>query len=161
MCSGVCWSSDEVGEALNLGNNPIEAMLTNKKKSIRPGPLGQLKPLEEELLKYTFKQHEQGIKVSTLCIFVLASNLFTAFGKKDFVAKCSAIKHFLHAHLLANRMSMHICQRKLEEVEAEASNYMRLIRPLLFGPHCNRCFILNMDQTPVFFDEHKKDGIGG
>jgi hypothetical protein len=28
---------------------------------------------------------------------------------------------------------------------------MRLIRPLLFGPHRDRRFILNMDQTPVYF----------
>jgi hypothetical protein len=46
---------------------------------------------------------------------------------------------------------MHLCQCKLEEVEAEASNYMRLICTLLFGPHCNQHFILNMDQTPVYF----------
>jgi hypothetical protein len=46
---------------------------------------------------------------------------------------------------------MHICQRKLEEAEAVASEYMCLIRPLLFGPYCDRHFILNMDQTPVYF----------
>jgi hypothetical protein len=33
----------------------------------------------------------------------------------------------------------------------EASNYMRLIRTLLFGPHRDQGFILNMDQTPVYF----------
>ncbi len=48
-------------------------------------------------------------------------------------------------------MGTHLCQRKPEEVEAEASNYMRLIRTLLFGPHRNQRFILNMDQTPVYF----------
>jgi hypothetical protein len=48
-------------------------------------------------------------------------------------------------------MGTHICQRKPEEVEAEASNFMLLIHPLLFGPHCDRRFILNMDQTPVYF----------
>ncbi len=29
-------------------------------------------------------------------------------------------------------------------------DYMNLIRPLLLGPHCDRRFILNMDQTPVY-----------
>jgi hypothetical protein len=43
-------------------------------------------------------------------------------------------------------MGMHICQRKPKEVEAEARDFMRLICPLLFGPHRNRRFILNMDQ---------------
>jgi hypothetical protein len=48
-------------------------------------------------------------------------------------------------------MGTHLCQRKPEEVEAEASNYMRLIRALLFSLHHDQCFILNMDQTPVYF----------
>ncbi len=48
-------------------------------------------------------------------------------------------------------MGMLACQCKPEEVEVEASNYICLICPLLFGPHCNRCFILNMDQTLVHF----------
>jgi hypothetical protein len=75
----------------------------------------------------------------------------TKFGKKDFIMRCSAVKCFLCAHLLVYRMGMHVCQRKPEEVEVEASNFMRLIGPLLFGPHCNRRFILNIDQTPVYF----------
>ncbi len=87
-------------ERFSLSNDPIEAMLKNKKTSIHPGPLGRLKPLEEALLKYIFKQREQGIKVSTLCIIMLASNLSTEINKKDFIARCRAIKRFVHAHLL-------------------------------------------------------------
>jgi hypothetical protein len=145
-----------------LGNDPIKALLKTKKKSIHPGPLGLLKPLEEALLRYIFEQCKQVIKISILSIIVVALNLSSEFGKKDFVARCSAVKRFVHAHLLVYRMGMHVCQRKPEEVEAEASNFMCPIHPLLFGPHCNRHFILNMDQMPVyFFDEHEKDvGVG-
>jgi hypothetical protein len=138
-------------ERFSLGNNPIEALLKTKKKSIHPGPLGQLKPLKEALLKYIFKKCKQGIKISTLAIIVVASNLSTKFGKKNFIARCSTVKRFVKAHLLVYQMGTHLCQCKPEEVEAEASNYMRLIRTLLFGPHCNQGFILNMDQTPVYF----------
>jgi hypothetical protein len=45
-------------EHFSLGNNPIKALLKTKKKSIHPGPLGQLKLLEEALLKYIFKKRE-------------------------------------------------------------------------------------------------------
>ncbi len=82
---------------------------------------------------------------------MVASNLSTKFGKKDFAVRCSTIKHFVRAHSLVYRMGTHVCQRKPEEVEVEASNYMHLIRPLLFGPHCNWNFILNMDLTLVYF----------
>ncbi len=47
-------------------------------------------------------------------------------------------------------------QRKPDEVSAEAKDYMRLICPFLVGPHHERCFILNMDQTPVYFAMNAK-----
>jgi hypothetical protein len=147
----------------SLGNNPIKALLKTKKKSIHPGPLGQLKPLKEALLKYIFKQHRQGIKVSTLSIAAVVLNLSTKLSDKDFVARCSTIEHFVRAHLMVYWVGTHLCQRKPEEMGVEASNYMRLILPLLFSPHRDWRFILNMDQTPVYFfsDEHKKDvGVG-
>jgi hypothetical protein len=87
-------------EHFSLGNNPIEAMLKNKMKSTHPSPFGQLKPLEEALLKYIFEQRKQGIEISTLSIVVMALNLSTTFGKKDFITRCSAVKRFVHAHLL-------------------------------------------------------------
>jgi hypothetical protein len=87
-------------ERFSLGNNLTKALLKNKKKSIHPSPLGQLKPLEETLLKYIFEQHKQGIKISTLSIIVVASNFSTEFGKKDFATRCSTIKHFVSAHSL-------------------------------------------------------------
>jgi hypothetical protein len=133
-------------ECFSLGNDPIEALLKTMKKSIHPGPLSQLKPLKEALLKYIFEQHEQGIEVSTLSIVVVASNLSTKFGEKYFVARCSVIKCFVRAHLLVYPMGTHLCQCKMEEVEAEASDYMHLICTLLFSPHCDQRFILNMDQ---------------
>ncbi len=46
---------------------------------------------------------------------------------------------------------MHETQRKPKDVATEASDYMKLMRTLLEGPHCDRCFILNMDQMPVYF----------
>jgi hypothetical protein len=91
-----------------------------------------------------------------LSIVVVASNLSTEFGKKDFVARCSAVKRSVRAHLMVYQMGMHLCQRKPEGVEAEASDYMHLILPLLFGPHRDRGFILNMDQTPVYFSMSTK-----
>jgi hypothetical protein len=64
-----------------------------------------LKLIEEASLKYIFKQREQGIKVSTLSIFVVASNISTKFGEKDFIARCSAIKRFVRAHSLVYQMT--------------------------------------------------------
>jgi hypothetical protein len=48
-------------------------------------------------------------------------------------------------------MGTHKSQRKLDEVAGEASNYKVVMRILVNGPHRNPHFILNMDQTPVYF----------
>ena len=48
-------------------------------------------------------------------------------------------------------MGTHETQCKPEEVEGEAKDYMRLIRPFVIGSLCDPRFVLNMDQTPVFF----------
>jgi hypothetical protein len=53
-------------------------------------------------------------------------------------------------------MGTHVCQGKPKEVEAEASNHMCLIHPLLFGRHHNWHFILNMDQTLAYFSMSMK-----
>jgi hypothetical protein len=99
-CSGICFASGEVGGALQPWQRSHQGA-AKKQEEIHPsGPLGQLKSLEEALLKHIFKQRKQGIKISTLLIVLLALDLSTAFGKKDFAARCSAVKHFLRAHLL-------------------------------------------------------------
>jgi hypothetical protein len=79
-------------ERFCLGNDPIETLLKTKKKSIHPSPLGQLKPLEEALLKYILEKCKQGIEISTLAIIVVESNLSTKFGEKNFVTRCRAVK---------------------------------------------------------------------
>ena len=136
--------------------NPILTMLKSKKKSIHPGPLGQLKPLENALLRYVFEQREQGINVNHLSLVVKASSLSPEFNAKDFVARSSAVVRFVHAHSLVYRMGTHESQRKPDEGAAEASDYMAVMRRLVDGPHRDRRFILNMDQTPVFFTMNAK-----
>jgi hypothetical protein len=124
-------------------------MLKSRRKANCAGLLRQLKPLEDALLWYVFEQREQGITVTTLALIVKASSLSPEFTVKHFVARTSAVKQFLHAHLLVYRMGTHKLQRKPDKVAGEASNYMVVMRILVNGPHRGRHFILNMDQMPV------------
>jgi hypothetical protein len=82
-------------------------MLKGKKKSMHPGPLGQLKLLENALLRYIFEQHEQGIYVNTLSLVVKALSLLPEFNAKDFVVRSSAVVQFVRAHSLVYRMGTH------------------------------------------------------
>ena len=136
--------------------DPILAMLKKKWKANHPGPIGQLKPIEDVLLRYIFEQREQGMAVSTFEVVIKASSLSPEFSAKHFTARCSAVKRFLGAHSLVYRMGTHETQRRPEEVATEASEYMNLIRALLVGPHRDKRFVINMDQTPTYFSMSKK-----
>ena len=140
------WQQQRAADA-----DPILEMLKSKRKANHPGPLGQLKPLADALLRHIFEQREQGITVHAFDLVIKASSLSPEFNAKHFVARESAMKRFMHANSLVYRMGTHETQRKPDDVATEALEYMNLMRPLLVGPHRDRRFILNMDQTPVFF----------
>ena len=50
--------------------DPILAMLKSKRKAAHAGPLGQLKPLEQLLLRHIFEHREQGMSVHTFDLVV-------------------------------------------------------------------------------------------
>ena len=89
--------------------------------------------------------------MSTLMVAIQASRLSAAFASKTPIARRSAVRRFLRAHLLVYRMGKHVAQRDPEDVRAEATDYMNSVCPLLEGDHRDRRFILNMDQTLVYF----------
>jgi hypothetical protein len=53
-------------------------------------------------------------------------------------------------------MGMHTSQRPLAEVESEASDFMQFTCLIVNGSNRNRCFIINMDETPVYFAMNAK-----
>jgi hypothetical protein len=90
--------------------DPILAMLKSKRKLAHARPLGQLKPLEQVLLRYIFEHCKQGMTVHTFDLVVKASSLSPKFNAKHFVARCSAAKRFMRTHLLVYRMGTHQAQ---------------------------------------------------
>jgi hypothetical protein len=135
------------------GDDPFVALIctSKNKKAAHAGQLGQLKAIKEPLLRHIFELREQGVTVSKFQMVVRASQLCPMFGAKHFVAWCSAVKQFVCAHSFVYRMGTHLLQHKPDEVEAEAKDYMCLIRPFIIGPHRDWRFIINMDQMLVYF----------
>ena len=76
---------------------PIMAMIKSKKKAAHAGPLGQLKSIEQDLLRTIFEYHEQGIEVNTFLVVVQVSSLSSEFKAKSFTARCSSARRFMRA----------------------------------------------------------------
>jgi hypothetical protein len=144
----VKWKKQQSAEG---GACPIIAMIKSKKKAAHGGLLGQLKSIEQDLLRTLFELREQGVEVNTLLVVMKASSFSPEFKAKSFTACCSTVRRFMRAHSFVYRMGTHKTQHKPEEVEGEVKDYMRLIGPFVIGSHRDPRFILNMDQTPVCF----------
>ena len=82
----------EVGQQQATDVDPILAMLKSKRKVVHARPLGQLKPLEQVLLRYIFEHRKQGMSVHTFDLIVKLSSLSPEFNAKHRVARCSAVK---------------------------------------------------------------------
>jgi len=76
--------------------------------------------------------------------------------KKAALTGPSCVKRFMHAHSFSYRMGTHTSQRPPAEVESEAADFMRFMRGIVSGGNRDRRFIINMDQTPVFFSMSSK-----
>ncbi len=140
------WASQGMGEI-----NQLDKILRSKKKAALTGPSSQLKAIEDGLLRYIFEKREQGVEVSTFTVVLRASFLSPEFREKSFTARCSCVKRFLHAHSFSYQMGTHTSQRPPAEVEGEASDFMQFVRVNVRGANRDRRFILNMDQTLVYF----------
>jgi hypothetical protein len=139
-------------EKVGVGSmDPKDQLFKSKKMCSHPGPPGQLATIDEPLLRYVFEQREQGIVVDTFKIALRASFLSSGFHEKSFTARCSAVRRWIFAHSMSYRMGTHTSQRPPVEVANEATDYMVYMRQIVVGSNRDRRYILNMDQTPVYF----------
>jgi hypothetical protein len=140
------WEAQKVGEM-----DPHDKLLKSKKKANLAGPLSQLEAIEEPLLRYIFELRKQGVIVNSWRVALRASYLSAEFREKSFTARCSAVKRWLVAHSMRYRMGTHTAQRPPAKVESKACDNMAYMCRIVLGSNRDRRFILNMDQTPVYF----------
>jgi hypothetical protein len=140
------WVLQGVGEIDHL-----DKILRSKKKAALPGPVSQLQAIEGALLRYIFEYREQGLSVNTFNLPMRVSFLSPEFREKSFTARCSAVKRFMVAHSFSYRMGTHTLQRPPAEVEGKAFDFMQFMRVIVSGGNRDMHFIINMDQTPVYF----------
>jgi hypothetical protein len=110
-----------------------------------------LEVIKEPLLRYVFELREQGIVVNMFTVALRASYLLPEFFEKLFTARCSTVKCWLVAHSMRYRMGTHTVQHAPAKVKREALDHMAYMRRIVLGSNRDRRFILNMDQTPVYF----------
>ena len=73
---------------------------------------------------------------------------------KGFEARLKAVTRFLAKYSYVYRTKTNEATRSPAEVYEEATAFMDRSRPSLHGPHRDKRWIWNMDQTPIYFSYH-------
>lgn len=124
--------------------------------SICKGHDGILKPIEEQLLRFVFELREQGMTVSHPMIAVKAAALCRPFREKSRNARLLIVGRWKKHHGLTYRMGTNESQRAPSETKAEAEDFMNIVRPIVSEANRHQDYIINMDQTPVWFSFNAK-----
>lgn len=159
------WSQRDCSRRLGIATKSLRTwqklyskMLEYKRSALSMigGPVSQLKPIEDELLRFIFERREQGIPITRQAVVMKASKLLPEFSVKTYTAKYAAVRRFLKKNNIVYRIGTHVSQKAPELAAADAADFVKTIRPFLHGPSRHPSFILNMDQTPVYYSMHEK-----
>jgi hypothetical protein len=150
-------------KSLRNWQKQYKEMMEYKKSvvSMNAGPKSQLEPIKDELLQFIFERRAHGVGVSCHAVVLKASKLQPAFSVKTTTAKYAAVRRFLTAHHLVYHIGTHVSQKSAELAHDNATDFVKTIRPFLHGPSRDPRWILNMDQTPVFYSMHEKYTLNG
>ena len=126
----------------------------SNKKSITEGLVGELDSVKEDLLHWIFELREMGHAVDRFMVVIKSCVLLPDLVEKGERAIYKIATRFLARFSLVYRMGTKESQRPPHEVAGEALDFIENARARLVG--CDPRFIINMDQTPVYFSMHSK-----
>jgi hypothetical protein len=120
--------------------------------SVHVGRTSILAPVDDELIRWFTEKRDQGVMLSIRLVTLQASRLCADFRRKSARAKDQAMRRFLASNGIVMRAVTHTCQRLPHLVREEAMDFIRDVREKVVGENRSLKYIINMDQTPVFFD---------
>ena len=103
------------------------------------------------MLLYIFELRKTGMQIDYLLMLFKAAGLSQRFRAKSFSVQYMDVARFMKRHSYRYQMGTHKSQHLPEEVADEARVWMDHTRLLVTGPHRDLRYVINMDQTPVFF----------
>ena len=120
--------------------------------SVHAGRPSILAPTGDQLMTWLLQKRDQGVMVSMRLVVVQASGLCARFRRKSARSKDQAVQQFLSTNRIVMRAVTHTCQRLPHQVRKEALDFICDVREKVVGENRSLKYIINMDQTPVFFD---------
>ena len=103
--------------------------------------------------------NEMGFAVTTASIVIYACTLSRNFNSKTYPAQYSVIERMVWKYSSVYRLGTCETQRTREQVDQEAWIWLEDVREKLEQPQYSQDYILNMEQTAVYFSMHAKQTL--
>ena len=121
------------------------------------GMPGFLEQVNDELVSYVFELREMGIPVRNNMIRLKGIELKPEFGNKSRNAQEKVVERWVKKSPFVRRMGTGESQRNPKEIVADAMEFIEnTVRPKIAAPNRHEDYIINMDQTPVYFSMESK-----
>ena len=104
-----------------------------------------------ELCEWVVNLRREGMPISVNMVILRASQMDERFRQGKMQTKYSVVRRLLRSHSIVIRSKTHQAQRHPKGMVDEAKHFVSRITPLLASPNHDQWYIINMDQTPVFF----------
>ncbi len=133
--------------------------------SLNTGRRSQLDDIGPDLLSFVEDLRENGYAVSRKMIVVQACKMLgsdSSFRSKSYAARAQSVSRWMAKNDLSIRTGTHQAQVLPQTVLSTALDFMETIaRPAVSPdlPYRHPDFIINMDQTPVYFSMHPTKSI--
>ena len=163
--------ADEVGVPVScisrwLDQLPILRHITRNDQvrlSVNPGRRGELEDVGAELLAFVEELRNDGYAVSRKMIVVKACRLLgtdSHFSSKSYAAPAQSVSRWMARNDLSIRTGTHQAQAPPQTVSSAAEDFIvNIARPAVNQSYRDRRYIINMDQTPVFFSMHPSRSV--
>jgi hypothetical protein len=133
-------------------NDPTIGMVKSAQAlSLHRGRDSTIAGISAQLLEWVIQNRDMGMPVSRNMVILKASSLDANFRRKSPASKYAIICRFLSVNNLVIRSKTHQAQKSRHVMEAHGQEFIASIIPRLQEFGRDQRFIINMDQTPVFF----------
>lgn len=124
--------------------------------TVHRGRPSSFKQHSKELVTWVLDLRKEGMPVSMGMAILRASQMDSNFRRKKAMSKYSCIRRVLRSHGIRIRCKTHESQDLPSKKEDEAKAFIKDTIPSVNMPGRDKRFIINMDQTPVFFSMSPK-----